>query len=76
MLEVERVTTRRHWAAVLNQMGAYDFCHSYDFHRISSQSVEGDPIMFACSRQGMPRVVTYFAGQPPSVRSRKHSGAT
>jgi len=47
VLEVDLVTTRRDWVAVLEQMDAHDYCHSYDFHHISSQNGEGDPIMFA-----------------------------
>lgn len=47
MLGVDLVTTRNDWAAVLRQMGNYDYCHSFDFHHISSKNGEGEPIMFA-----------------------------
>lgn len=47
MLGVDLVTTRDDWVAVLEQMGSYDYCHSFDFHRISSENGEGDPVMFA-----------------------------
>lgn len=44
---MDLVTTRDDWVAVLEQMGDYDYCHSFDFHHISSKNGEGEPIMFA-----------------------------
>lgn len=47
VLKVDLVTTRAEWVAVLQQMGRYDYCHSFDFHRISAKNGEGEPILFA-----------------------------
>lgn len=47
MLEVDVIVDRAGWGEVLRQMPAYDYCHSYDFHWISSRNGEGRPALFA-----------------------------
>ena len=34
------------WKAVLFEIGEYDFFHTYDFHRVSEENGEGQPILF------------------------------
>lgn len=47
MLSVSVFRDRDHWNRILNQFGAWDFGHSYEFHVLSERNGEGSPILFA-----------------------------
>jgi lipid II:glycine glycyltransferase (peptidoglycan interpeptide bridge formation enzyme) len=34
------------WKSALNEIGRFDFVHTYDFHKLSSDNGEGEPLLF------------------------------
>lgn len=40
MNQIRGVETKQEWAAILNQVDAYDFYHTYDYHHISKREGE------------------------------------
>jgi hypothetical protein len=44
---VEKVVDATRWREILGCLPAYDFGHTYDFHRISQINGEGEPVAFS-----------------------------
>ena len=45
-MDVKFVSCGDQWKAVLNEIGQFDFVHSYDFHLVSAENGEGEPLLF------------------------------
>lgn len=46
-VNVEKIVDPSHWREILGSLPAYDFGHTYDFHRISQINGEGEPVAFS-----------------------------
>lgn len=51
-MKVVVVSCRGKWKTALNEIGQFDFVHSYDFHKVSSDNGEGEPLLFVASDEG------------------------
>lgn len=43
---VDLIYNREGWISVLSEIGSFDFVHTHDFHRLSHQNGEGEPVLF------------------------------
>lgn len=48
-MKLDIISEKQEWGDVLARFRQYDFCHTYDFHEISHQNGEGNPLLFAVS---------------------------
>lgn len=45
-MHFEVIVEKSAWAKALDVLGEHDFVHTYDFHRVSKENGEGEPILF------------------------------
>ena len=43
---VKIITKKSQWKVVLEELTHYDFVHTYDFHKLSQENGEGEPLLF------------------------------
>lgn len=48
-MDVNVVSCGDQWKAVLNKIGKFDFVHTYDFHKVSADNGEGEPMLFVAT---------------------------
>lgn len=48
-MDVKVVSCKNQWKTVLNEIGRFDFVHTYDFHKASADNGEGEPLLFVAS---------------------------
>lgn len=46
-LHVEVITTPKEWRQACNNFPFFDYVHTFDFHAISEENAEGEPVLFA-----------------------------
>lgn len=49
LMNVKVVSCNEHWKSVLSEIGRFDFVHTYDFHKVSADNGEGDPLLFVAA---------------------------
>jgi len=48
-MKIEVVACGDQWRAVLKEIGLFDFVHTYDFHKVSADNGEGEPLLFVAT---------------------------
>ncbi len=46
MIKIDRITSKNEWDSLLSHTYGYDFFHSWEYHMISKELGDGDPIFF------------------------------
>lgn len=49
LMDVKVVSCGDQWKAVLNEISRFDFVHTYDFHKVSADNGEGEPLLFVAT---------------------------
>jgi hypothetical protein len=48
-MDVYVIRNSSRWKAVLDELGDFDFVHTYDFHKVSADNGEGEPLLFVAT---------------------------
>ena len=48
-MDVSVISDSVRWKDVLNELGKFDFVHTYDFHKVSEDNGEGEPLLFVAT---------------------------
>jgi hypothetical protein len=49
LMDIKVVSCGDQWKAVLNEIGRFDFVHTFDFHKVSADNGEGEPVLFVAT---------------------------
>lgn len=48
-MDISVISDNVRWKNVLNELGKFDFVHTYDFHKVSADNGEGEPLLFVAT---------------------------